>query len=131
GRGRGASAEARSVLGHLWDAAPAVSAGAIASVVEQDLGNAPQALFAHWDAAPLAAASIGQVHAARLHDGTEVIVKVQYPGVADKLRADLDDADFVRKFAGAEIGRTLDEPALHALAEAVRSELDYRTEAAA
>lgn len=130
GRGRGASAEARAVLGHLWAAAPAVSAGAVASVVEQDLGKAPQALFAHWDVTPLASASIGQVHAARLSDGTEVIVKVQYPGVADRLRADLDDAGFVRKLAGAEIGHALERDALHTLADAVRSELDYRAEAA-
>ncbi|HEY5948063.1 MAG TPA: AarF/UbiB family protein, partial [Kofleriaceae bacterium] len=64
------------------------------------------------------------------HDGTEVVVKVQYPDVADKLRADLDDADFVRKLAGAEIGRSLDADALYTLADAVRGELDYRAEAA-
>jgi predicted unusual protein kinase regulating ubiquinone biosynthesis (AarF/ABC1/UbiB family) len=131
GRNRGASAQARAVLGGLWDKAPSVSAGAIASVVEQDLGKAPQALFAHWDPAPIAAASLGQVHAAKLHDGTDVVVKVQYPGVADKLREDLDDDDFVRKLAGAEIGRTLDDDALRTLGEAVRGELDYRAEAAA
>jgi predicted unusual protein kinase regulating ubiquinone biosynthesis (AarF/ABC1/UbiB family) len=130
GRGRGASVAARQVLGGLWDKAPSVSAGAIASVVEADLGKAPQALFAQWDATPLAAASLGQVHAATMHDGTEVVVKVQYPGVADALRADLDDATFIRKLAGAEIGKTLDDEALHALAEAVRSELDYKAEAA-
>lgn len=127
----GATPAARAVLGGLWDHAPAVSAGAIARVVEDDLGRAPQALFAHWDPSPLAAASLGQVHAARLHDGTEVVVKVQYPGVADALRADLDDAAFVRKLAGAELGRSLDEGAVAALAAAVRGELDYRAEAAA
>ncbi len=131
GRGRGASAQARSVLGGLWDHVPAVSAGAIATVVEHDLGKPPQLLFAEWDPAPLASASLGQVHAAKLHDGTEVVVKVQYPGVADKLRADLDDDEFKRKLAGAEIGRTLDEDALRTLGDAVRGELDYRAEAAA
>ena len=45
----GATAAARAVLGGLWDHAPAVSAGAIARVVEEDLGKAPQALFAHWE----------------------------------------------------------------------------------
>jgi predicted unusual protein kinase regulating ubiquinone biosynthesis (AarF/ABC1/UbiB family) len=129
GRGRGASAAARQVLGGLWDHAPAVSAGAIAGVVERDLGKAPQSLFAHWDVSPLASASLGQVHAAKLHDGTDVVVKVQYPGVADALRADLDDGAFIRRLAGAEIGQVLDEEALHALAAAVRSELDYGAEA--
>src|SRR5262245_33708045 len=125
GRGRGASAGARAVLGGLWDHAPAVSAGAMASVVEQDLGKSPQSLFAHWDPTPIAAASLGQVHAAKLADGTDVVVKVQYPGVADKLTADLDDAEFMRKLAGAEIGRSLDEQALRTLGDAVRGELDY------
>ena len=130
GRTRGATAGARAVLGDLWDKAPSVAAGSIAGVVEADLGKAPQALFAHWDPAPLAAASLGQVHAATLHDGTEVVVKVQYPGIADALRADLDDTGFVRKLAGAEIGRSLDDASITTLANAVRGELDYRAEAA-
>jgi predicted unusual protein kinase regulating ubiquinone biosynthesis (AarF/ABC1/UbiB family) len=130
GRG-GATAQARAVLAGLWDQAPAVSGGAIARVVEADLGRPPQALFATWDPAPLAAASLGQVHAATLDDGTAVVVKVQYPGVAEALRADLDDAAFVRKLAGSEIGRSLDDASLVALGAAVRGELDYRAEAAA
>ena len=127
----GATAGARAVLGGLWDHAPSVSAGAIARVIEEDLGKAPQALFASWDPVPLAAASLGQVHAATLPDGTQLVVKVQYPGVADSLRADLDDDGFVRKLAGSEIGRTMTDSSLQALADAVRGELDYRAEAAA
>jgi len=126
----GATQAARAVLGGLWDRAPAISAGAVAKVVEDDLGKAPQALFAHWDATPLASASLGQVHGAKLADGTDVVVKVQYPGVAEALRADLDDGAFVRKLAGSEIGRTLDDDSVDALREAVRGELDYRAEAA-
>lgn len=127
----GATPAARAVLGGLWDHAPAVSAGAIAQVIEDDLGQAPQALFARWDATPLASASLGQVHAAQLADGTDVVVKVQYPGVAEALRADLDDAAFVRRLAGSEIGRSLADDSVLALAAAVRGELDYRAEAAA
>ena len=127
----GATAAARAVLGGLWDRAPSVSAGAIARVIEEDLGKPPQALFAHWDVTPLASASLGQVHAAKLHDGTDVVVKVQYPGIAEALRADLDDATFVRKLAGAEVGGTLDDAAIIALATAVRGELDYRAEGTA
>jgi predicted unusual protein kinase regulating ubiquinone biosynthesis (AarF/ABC1/UbiB family) len=158
GRGRGASSNARAVLGGLWDQAPAMSAAAIAAVIEQDLGRPPQALFKTWDPNPIAAASLGQVHAATLHDGprreapnddrrrdggaegVDVVVKVQYPGVADALRADLDDEGFVRKLAGATIGspvlshggggRTLADDALVALGAAVRAELDYKGEAA-
>ncbi len=127
----GATKAARAVLGGLWDHAPAVSAGAIAAVIEEDLGKSPQALFARWDPVPLASASLGQVHPAQLLDGTEVVIKVQYPGVAEALRADLDDGAFVRKLAGSEVGRTLDVDALRALGAAVRGELDYRAEAAA
>jgi predicted unusual protein kinase regulating ubiquinone biosynthesis (AarF/ABC1/UbiB family) len=127
----GATRQARAVLGDLWDHAPAVSGAAIAEVVAADLGRAPQALFATWDPEPLAAASLGQVHAATLDDGTAVVVKVQYPGVAEALRADLDDATFVRKLAGSEIGRSLDDAALRTLGAAVRGELDYTAEARA
>nr|HEX4315499.1 AarF/ABC1/UbiB kinase family protein [Kofleriaceae bacterium] len=125
--GRGA----RAVLGGLWDRAPAVSAADISRVVEADLGKPPQQLFASWEGSPLAAASLGQVHAATTRGGEDVVVKVQYPGVAESLRADLDDDAFVRRLAGGEIGATLDTAALRALAEAVRRELDYRAEAAA
>jgi hypothetical protein len=110
---------------------PAVTASEISRVVEQELGKPPQMVFAEWGAAPIAAASLGQVHAAKLPDGRDVVVKVQYPSVADALRADLDDPGFVRKLAGTEIGRTLEPDAALALAEAVRRELDYRAEAAA
>jgi predicted unusual protein kinase regulating ubiquinone biosynthesis (AarF/ABC1/UbiB family) len=125
----GATAQTRAVLAGLWDQAPAVSGGAIAGVIEADLGRPPEALFATWDPVPLAAASLGQVHAATLADGTAVVVKVQYPGVAEALRADLDDAAFVRKLAGSEIGGSLDDAALRALGGAVRGELDYGAEA--
>ncbi|HET9625595.1 MAG TPA: AarF/UbiB family protein [Kofleriaceae bacterium] len=131
GHAAGGNAGARAVLAGLWDQAPAVSSAAIAKVIEADLGAPPERLFAAWDAAPLAAASLGQVHAARLADGTEVVVKVQYPGVAEALRADLDDAAFVRRLAGAEIGRTLDDESVATLGAAVRGELDYAAEAAA
>jgi len=125
---RGAASGA--VLGQLWSHAPAMAGGAIAGVIEADLGKSPQALFATWEQTPLAAASLGQVHAATLADGTAVVVKVQYPGIADSLRADLDDAGFVRRLAGGELGATLDDRGIAVLSAAVRGELDYRAEAA-
>ena len=60
-----------------------------AQVIEEELGAPPDQVFAEWDPTPIAAASIGQVHAARLHDGTEVAVKVQYPDIEDIVRTDL------------------------------------------
>jgi ubiquinone biosynthesis protein len=55
----------------------------------EDLGAPPEATFAHFDPEPLAAGSIAQVHAARLQDGTEVIVKVRRPGIKPQVEADL------------------------------------------
>lgn len=121
----GAPAELRA----LWDAVPAAAPAAISRVIEEDLGRAPQALFAHWDPAPIAAASLGQVHAARGHDGHDYAVKVQYPGIADALAADVESDGFVRRLAGLPIGRELSGPALAAIRTAVVGELDYRAEA--
>ncbi|HEV2213570.1 MAG TPA: ubiquinone biosynthesis regulatory protein kinase UbiB, partial [Gammaproteobacteria bacterium] len=58
--------------------------------VEEVLGGSVQELFKEFDEAPLASASIAQVHAATLHDGREVVVKVLRPGVEDLIRRDLD-----------------------------------------
>ncbi|MDO4232346.1 MAG: AarF/UbiB family protein [Lautropia sp.] len=62
---------------------------ALADQVREDLGADPQDVFAHFDTTPLAAASIAQVHAARLKDGTEVVVKIRRPGIDQRIEADL------------------------------------------
>src|SRR5687768_2195961 len=77
------TAGARAALGKLWDQIPAASPAGVARVVEEDLGEPPQKLFAKWSPEPIAAASLGQVHAATGHDGVEYAVKVQYPGIAE------------------------------------------------
>jgi predicted unusual protein kinase regulating ubiquinone biosynthesis (AarF/ABC1/UbiB family) len=124
------TAGARAALGKLWDQVPGTSPAAIARVVEEDLGKPPHQLFAKWSAEPMAAASLGQVHAATGHDGVEYAVKVQYPGIAAALRDDLASESFARKLAGTEIGKTIDGEALEVLRRAVAGETDYRAEAA-
>jgi predicted unusual protein kinase regulating ubiquinone biosynthesis (AarF/ABC1/UbiB family) len=124
----GASPQARAKLAALWDHAPALSAAEISRVVEAELGMPPQAAFAKWDPTPIAAASLGQVHAATGHDGASYAVKVQYPGIADALRADLASEDFARKLAGID---HLTADATAALRAAILGELDYAREAAA
>ena len=76
-------------LARLQDHAPVVAASEIEAAVTAALGVAPGVAYATFDAAPLAAASIGQVHAATLGDGTEVVVKVRRPGVLDTIELDL------------------------------------------
>jgi predicted unusual protein kinase regulating ubiquinone biosynthesis (AarF/ABC1/UbiB family) len=116
-------------LASLRDQAPAFDAAAIDQVLREQYGEGPEDVFAAFDPEPLAAASIGQVHAATLHDGREVVVKVQYPGVADAVRADLKNAEsfapLARLFSpNQEVGPLLDE-----LRERVYDELDYEREA--
>ena len=71
------------------DRVPAVPWANVATVVTEELGRPPMEVFARFDREPLAAASIAQVHAATLTDGTEVVVKVQRPGLRSRLDADL------------------------------------------
>nr|MBA2629622.1 AarF/ABC1/UbiB kinase family protein [Thermoleophilaceae bacterium] len=82
-------------LAELRDAAPKVSFDKMRRVVEDDLGEPLDELFAEFDPEAVAAASIGQVYRARLHDGREVAVKVQYPGVAQAVRADLQNLGLI------------------------------------
>ncbi|HVX17468.1 MAG TPA: AarF/UbiB family protein [Acidimicrobiales bacterium] len=71
------------------DAVAPVSIELVRSVIEAELGATVEELYRTFDAVPLASASIAQVHAATLHDGTRVVVKVQRPGLTDRLRADV------------------------------------------
>ena len=73
----------------LLDEVPPIDADAVRSVIEGDLGAAPEVVFAEFDFEPLASASIAQVHVARLHDGEEVVVKIQRPGIRARLEGDL------------------------------------------
>ncbi|MDI9620732.1 MAG: AarF/UbiB family protein, partial [Acidobacteriota bacterium] len=76
-------------LRSLLDCAPPVPPADVVHIVRSELGAAPDEVFARFDPAPLASASIAQVHAATLHDGTDVVVKVQRRGIRARLAADL------------------------------------------
>ncbi len=73
----------------LQDHAPPVAWEKIHAQLTEDLGAAPEEVFAHVEPEPLAAASLGQVHRARLKDGSEVILKVRRPGIRPVVEADL------------------------------------------
>ncbi|HOY68724.1 MAG TPA: AarF/ABC1/UbiB kinase family protein [Candidatus Ozemobacteraceae bacterium] len=81
--------EIATELQKLQDTVPAVDFADIRTVIEADLGKPLPELFAQLEEEPLGTASIGQVHGARLHDGTDVVVKVQRPGVRRLIERDL------------------------------------------
>ncbi len=118
-----------AVLGDLQDAAPPVDCEVIAGVIEQEYGAPPEVAFARWDPKPIASASIGQVHRAQLPDGSEVVTKVQYPGVAEAVQSDLANAE-----AFVPIGKMISphmkmRPLIEELRERLLDELDYQREA--
>jgi ubiquinone biosynthesis protein len=73
----------------LQDQAPPAPAAAVRVQLTEDLGRAPETVFAAFEAEPIAAGSIAQVHRARLADGTEVAVKLRRPGIVPVVEADL------------------------------------------
>jgi ubiquinone biosynthesis protein len=77
-------------LSLLQTAAPADSPEVVHATIEAELGRPIKDLFAEFDDEPLASASIGQVHRARLADGRQVVVKVQHPGIEARIRNDLE-----------------------------------------
>jgi ubiquinone biosynthesis protein len=76
-------------LTSLQDRVPPQPYAAIREAVARELGRQPEEVFSSFDREPVAAASIAQVHRARLRDGREVAVKVQYPGISNLVEADL------------------------------------------
>lgn len=120
---------ARAALARAWDELPPMPAATARGVIEAELGGTVDSLFASFDDVPIAAASIGQVHAATAPDGRLLAVKVQYPEIADALRSDLESPRLVQRLAGAGVGRDLDRDAIEAIRAAVLGELDYRREA--
>jgi predicted unusual protein kinase regulating ubiquinone biosynthesis (AarF/ABC1/UbiB family) len=102
----------------------------IRKVVEQDLGEKLSGAFADFSEEPIAAASIGQVHRATLHDGRDVAVKVQYPGVKEAVKADLQNLGLALKLL-ARISPGLDTKEIaDEVRERIAEELDYELEAA-
>jgi ubiquinone biosynthesis protein len=119
-------------LAKLQDRVAAFPYDQVRQIVEEELGRPPEAVFESFDAGPLASASLGQVHRARL-DGQEVVVKVQRPGIQEAMEADIELMmqlavrleRHVEGWAALQPTRAVKEFAL-TLAE----ELDYEVEAA-
>jgi predicted unusual protein kinase regulating ubiquinone biosynthesis (AarF/ABC1/UbiB family) len=125
----------QTALTRLRDDAPSMAPEIVRTVLERELGQRAESAFAQFDWEPLATASIGQVHAARLQDGRAVAVKVQYPGVADAIEADLKNGELLATFFGLIFGLSARKASFdlrgmaHELGLRIIEELDYRLEA--
>ena len=121
--------EVQEILASLQHSAEPVSFKAVQKVVESDLGGPLSSSFADFEPEPIAAASIGQVHRARLRDGRDVAVKVQYPGIAEAIHADMKNLRLGLKLLNV-IAPGIDTAAIaDELRERIAEELDYELEA--
>ena len=115
-------------LSKLQDSTQAVPFESIRETIRKELGQPIEQVFLQFDPKPLAAASIGQAHAATLKDGTEVVVKIRRPGVVEQVDEDLK---ILKDLAGAVNGRLAfadryDIPGIvEEFSETLRAELDY------
>ncbi|HEV3228355.1 MAG TPA: AarF/ABC1/UbiB kinase family protein [Solirubrobacteraceae bacterium] len=121
--------EFQAKLARLRDAAPKVSIKDMRKVIESDLDERLSDVFEEFDEEPIAAASIGQVYRARLSDGRDVAVKVQYPGVAAAVRADMQNLGMILRLLkriapGIDVKAISDE-----VRKRIYEELDYELEA--
>ena len=116
-------------LAELRDAAPTVTFKDMRKVIEEELDEKLSDVFEDFDEEPIAAASIGQVYRATLTDGREVAVKVQYPGVAAAVRADMQNLGLILRLA-KRIAPGMDPKAIgEEIRSRIQEELDYELEA--
>jgi predicted unusual protein kinase regulating ubiquinone biosynthesis (AarF/ABC1/UbiB family) len=116
-------------LAALRDAAPTVTFKDMRKVIEEELDDPLDEVFDEFEEEPIAAASIGQVYRGRLVDGRQVAVKVQYPGVAAAVRADMQNLGLILRVA-KRIAPGMDPKAIgDEIRERIHEELDYELEA--
>ncbi|HUQ47651.1 MAG TPA: AarF/UbiB family protein, partial [Gemmatimonadaceae bacterium] len=119
-------------LVHLQDGVPPMGLDEVERIIEEELGAKVGKLFASFNDKPLGSASLGQVHAAQLRDGRDVVVKIQRPGIREILA---DDIEFFKELANflaahTDAGDRMDiVGVVQQLERALVDELDYRTEA--
>ena len=119
-------------LGRLQDRVAPADRNAVRALVEAELGRPVDEVFAEFDWEPVAAASIGQAHRARLLTGEAVIVKVQRPGIAESVERDLDVLMELARTAEARTSWAATYgvvPLAREFYDRLKEELDYRVEA--
>jgi ubiquinone biosynthesis protein len=124
-------AEWTAELGKLQDAAPAAPIEEVWAQLKEDLGDVPEAVFAEVQTQPLAAASLAQVHRARLADGAEVVLKVRRPGIRPVVEADLRLLNRLAEILEAEapeLQRYRPREVMAQFTQSLRRELDFSYE---
>jgi len=119
----------RKALSSLQQDAPPMSNELLMATVAEELGAPPHSVFAEFDLEPIAAASIGQVHRALTQDGRAVAVKVQYPGVAEAIRNDMENADVLFRLMKVTFPSLDPKPLVEELKTRLVEEVDYKLEA--
>lgn len=117
--------ELSSILATLRDQANFMPARQLDKVLREDWGADWRKQFRRFNPRPIAAASIGQVHKAMTRDGVELAIKVQYPGVADSISADVDNVATLLRLSGLLPAQLDMEPLLKAAKEQLTEEADY------
>ncbi|MDX1756516.1 MAG: AarF/ABC1/UbiB kinase family protein [Marinobacter sp.] len=122
--------EFSDALQRLQKEAPPMPFEVIVGQIESELGKPVSELFEYLQEKPYAAASIGQVHRARLNEGTDVIVKVQYPGVDESCDSDLKQLRLALKLGGLlKMPKESVDQLFAEIRERLKEELDYENEA--
>ena len=124
--------EAADILGALRESADPMPISQLDSVMRRELGKDWLKRFRHFEGTPMAAASIGQVHYAVAHDGRELALKIQFPGVRESIDSDLGNLGFLlRRIGGGSLGGIRIDPLLEEARLQLHREADYGAEAEA
>ena len=121
--------DVRAALAALQTHAPPMPVSRVTKILLSELKDSAAQIIGSLEPTPLASASIGQVHRARLSDGTRVAVKVQYPGIATAIKADFGPASVVARLAAWRYPSSQIKSFLHEAKACVLAECDYRAEA--
>ncbi len=119
----------REALAGLRADAPPMPGDLALTEIERSLGRPLHELFESIDSEPIAAASIGQVHRGKTIDGRDVAVKVQYPGIAPAIEADMDNSETIAMLLGMVFPGLDPTELVEELRARITEELDYRREA--
>ncbi len=125
------SPQLSSILAQLREDAHQMPLGQVAEVLEKAWGAGWDRKFSRFSFKPLAAASIGQVHEARLKDGRRLAVKIQYPGIRRSISSDVDNVAALLRLSSAIPGEIDFTPLLEEAKRQLQAEADYQQEAAA